>query len=228
MRLSEYARWAEKNGCRHVTGPRYCLNLYSFSESVQAKRILEIGTGWGFSTTALAASVGQRDGSIVTIDNEDRLDGECLKLLGRSGAEVQHIRSRFQDYTPDGLFDLIYCDVEWTAECMRECHNLFYGFLRPGGLYVVDGMFGQPGVTQFVDERSAFLPLHYSESYAHAVHRKQPWPRKPIFRHAVCRDCDWVSDSWEQEEIVGQMNDHCKALGHSATGGHFTVAARVN
>lgn len=225
MLLSEYARWLDANPCYEVTGPAYCTNLYSLADGIKARNVLEIGTGWGCSTAAFAASLSKREGCrIVTVDNENRIEPKCRRLIRKSGVPVEYVSSLFEDYSCDFVADIIYIDTDWTEESMAACHKKFYGNLRPGGLFILDGMFGQFGPTAFVKNSGlAFQPLQYSESYAHAVHRKEPWPFKPIITYARCYECQWSSDGWDESAIVRQTTEHNDKFNHAVVAGHMQI-----
>lgn len=228
MRLSEYAHWLEKHPCLEVGGPQYCLNLYTLAESVQAKIVLEIGTGWGCSTTAFAASLSQRPGSyIVTLDQSDRMEPKCRRLLEKIGVPVHSVRSTLQDYAcPEPLVDIVYVDLDGSRESVDMTYESFHRLLPIGGLFVIDGVFGQVGPTGFVrDSGLPFTCLQYATDYAHGVYRRPGSMALPHFTH--CRDCSWSTSEWSPDAVVKQANKHALSSGHSVAMGGQTIRSVV-
>lgn len=226
MRLSEYARWLAEHPCDEVGGTTYCLNLYTLAEGIQAKRVLEIGTGWGCSTTAFAASLSRREGTITTVDTHDRVETKCKALIGESGVPVSFVRSRFEEYTHNGPVDILYVDTDWTEESIELCRERFYESIVPGGLFIVDGIFGQPGPTAFMRESNLqFTPLSYSIDYAHGIHRKPPLPFRNPIKNATCNDCSWEAYDLPEREVVALATLHNQKYEHTIRAEHMTVGS---
>lgn len=227
MRLSEYARWLSEHPCDEVGGTLYCLNLYALAESVKARNVLEIGTGWGCSTAAFAASLSKRNGTITSVDSHDRVEPKCRALINGTSVTVNFVLSRFEDYAHTSTVDVLYVDTDWTQESIESCRDKYYDLLNPGGLFIVDGVFGQPGPTAFMrDSRLRFMPLSYSDDYAHAVHRKEPWPFKKPITTASCRDCSWSVSDLTEREIVSMATLHNQKYEHTVKANHMAVVAR--
>lgn len=171
MKASAFIAAMEADGCHEVGGPRYCMQLYALCESVQARRALEIGLGWGYSGRAFAASMSQREPSVLTsIDPAPaRKDYEYDDAANWRIVQDFSESARF-----DGNIDLLYLDGD--PRSVSRDFDRFYRHLLPGGIVIIDGYGHNDGDTvKAVDSLRRSFPftvLPYSPDWAHAVHRK--------------------------------------------------------
>src|SRR3990172_202934 len=202
-----------------VGGDTYSLLLYALCESAQAKRVLEIGTGWGYSTATFCRSLAQRGGSIVSIDPHDRMRSENATAIRNSKVECHLIKERSADASVKGEFDLLYIDGDPTQA--QADFERFAGKIRPGGLIIMDGYGGQPGPTDAVDALSArrsFVTLPYHSAYSFSVHRKPPpVPQSGGGYWSRCEDCQnsAVLPTWG--EIDAWADRHISDTRHTLT-----------
>lgn len=108
----------------------------------QPKRVLELGTGLGFTTRRLAAAL-----PAAQLHSVDREAGQVE--IARSLAACAHVRFHVGDgavFLRDQLaagarYDFIFADA-WPGkyDALEEALSL----LAPGGLYVIDDMLPQP------------------------------------------------------------------------------------
>jgi predicted O-methyltransferase YrrM len=122
-------------------------------KTMQARRILEIGTSNGYSTLWLADAAAAIDGALTTVEmsaakielaraNFERA-GLAARIDQRAGDAGALLRT-----LEDGAFDLVFLDSQrsaylgWWADLKRV--------LRPGGLLVVDN------ATSHAQEMAAF------------------------------------------------------------------------
>lgn len=171
MRVSEFMAAMEIDGCAEVGGPRYCLQLYALCESVSARRALEIGLGWGYSGRAFAASMSQREPSLLTSVDPvparkayDYSDACTWRVVKAESGTCQF----------SSELDLLYLDGD--PRSLRADFEKFYPLVRTGGLVIIDG-YGHMDShsSQTVDNLRQVYPfiiLPYSKDWAHAVHRK--------------------------------------------------------
>jgi predicted O-methyltransferase YrrM len=115
--------------------------LRFLAASVDAKSVVEIGTGAGVSGIWLLRGM-HADGVLTTIDKEaehQRVAKQTFAAAGFSGAKVRLISGTALDVLPrlsDGAYDLVFIDAAKTeypaylAEAMR--------LLRPGGIVAID------------------------------------------------------------------------------------------
>lgn len=216
MKASEYLSWVEEHKAEEVAGPAYCLNLFVLAESCKAQRVLELGHGWGWSATAFAASIENRVGEIICIDVVDRRKKECVDFLWNISVKYVFQKSSIRSVFTEGEFDLIYMDASPTLEDIFCDYEQFYRFLKPNGLLIVDGLFGQIGPTSFIKKSKLdWLPMQYSEKYAHGVHRKKPWPEIKIGKNVKCYACDWGMKSLDPALLDSSAMSHIQSTGHA-------------
>lgn len=219
MKPAAYFAWLEEHPPTEVNGVQYCLSLYSLCEGVRAKSVLEIGQGWGWSSTALCASVSERGGKVVSLDPVDRMRPECREFVAGSHESIP--LSSFE-YEPQGMFDLIYMDGDPRLDTIQQDYARYYEHLSPGGLLIVDGYFGQGGPTDFwKDCGLEFVPLQYSEYYAHAVHRKKPWNVMTPVVVVACNNCAWATADGTEVMLAE------KARAHSEENHHHVISNQI-
>lgn len=115
--------------------------LTVLAKAIQAKAVVEIGTGTGLSGLALFQGMAD-DGVLTSIDLESEQQIEAKNAFRAAGIPTQRFRlinGRALDVLPnlrDGAYDLVFIDgdkleyVEYVAQAMR--------LLRPGGLVIMD------------------------------------------------------------------------------------------
>ena len=115
--------------------------LEVLARSINAKRIFELGSGFGFSAYWFSRATGP-DGEIHLTDMDPANEKLALDFLGRAGLDgpieyhVSDALAAFND--TDGEFDIVYCDIDkhgypdaWRAGRER---------VRVGGYYICDNM----------------------------------------------------------------------------------------
>jgi predicted O-methyltransferase YrrM len=115
--------------------------LRFLAATVQAKAVVELGTGAGISGCWLISGM-EPDGILTSIDTEgehQRIARATFTEVGIAANRVRLIKGRALDVLPrltDGGYDLVFCDAvptesaAYLAEAMR--------LLRPGGIVVFD------------------------------------------------------------------------------------------
>ena len=109
------------------------------ARAVGARRVIELGSGYGYSALWFARAVGQ-DGNVVCTDG----DPENAKLAEgylRTAAMWDRVRYRVGDAlkgfaAESGDFDVVYCDVDKLGypDCWRAARDR----IRVGGLWLCD------------------------------------------------------------------------------------------
>jgi predicted O-methyltransferase YrrM len=115
--------------------------LRFLAASVNAKAIVEIGTGAGVSGTWLLRGMAE-DGVLTTIDAEaehQQVAKQTFTAAGFSGPRVRLISGQALEVLPrlsDGAYDMVFIDAakEEYAAYLAEAKRL----LRPGGVVAVD------------------------------------------------------------------------------------------
>jgi predicted O-methyltransferase YrrM len=116
--------------------------IYLFAKAINAKKVLELGTDEGYSTTFLGIAV-LPDGSVDTIeiDRESaEISKENFKKLNLNKT-VNVINANVMDILPkirSNNYDMIYNDIdkEFYPKVLEDCIRI----LRPGGLLITDNL----------------------------------------------------------------------------------------
>lgn len=127
--------------------------LEMLARSIRARRIFEMGSGYGYSAYWFSRATGP-DGEIHLTDTDPENERRALEFLKRAGLEAPiryHLGDAFEGLEAvDGEFDVVYVDIDkhdylkaWEAGKDR---------VRPGGYYVCDNMLWSGRVTGEVDE----------------------------------------------------------------------------
>ena len=121
------------------------------ARSVAARRVMELGSGYGYSAYWFARAVGA-GGSVVCTDSAADNARDAHDYLTRAGL-WDRVRYRTGDAlqglaAEDGEFDVVYCDVDKVGypDCWRAASDR----IRAGGLYLCDnvlwsGRVAEPG-----------------------------------------------------------------------------------
>ena len=122
-----------------IVGPLVGRFLYALVKTARARRILEMGSGFGYSAYWFAMALGPRGKVILTEDSQDNaeLARRFLKrggLLSRTRIEVGDAL-QIIDRLP-GAFDLIFIDVE--KEMYPRALKKAFSRVKVGGLIVTD------------------------------------------------------------------------------------------
>jgi caffeoyl-CoA O-methyltransferase len=131
--------------------------LEAQAKSINAKRIFEFGSGYGYSAYWFAKAVGI-DGQVVCTDG-DPLNKEkaeqflsAAKLWARVDFHIGMAQTLFTQ--TDGLFDICYNDVDKGE--YPEVWQMAKERIRPGGLYIADNVLWHGRVA--LDEYEDIVP----------------------------------------------------------------------
>ena len=113
--------------------------LEILARSIGAKRVFELGSGFGYSGYWFARGVGD-DGELHLTDGDPGNERKAADYLGRAGLGSVvsfHVGDAIESLAAvDGEFDIVFCDIDkgqypaaWAAARDR---------IRPGGLYICD------------------------------------------------------------------------------------------
>jgi len=126
-----------------IVGPACGFLCYQVARMIGARRIFEMGSGYGYSTAWFAKAVTENGGGEVfhvVWDEELSLEAhQHLNALGYNGMIRYHVGEAVQTLreTP-GFFDLIFNDI--NKEGYAASLPVISGKLRPGGVLIVDNM----------------------------------------------------------------------------------------
>lgn len=124
-----------------IVGPQVGRLLCVLARAVGARRVIELGSGFGYSAYWFARAVGP-EGRVVLTEGVPERAAEAEKFLTRGG-----FRDRVQIEVGDGLeiidriggqFDIVFNDVD--KESYPKVPEKAAAALRPGGLLISDNM----------------------------------------------------------------------------------------
>jgi caffeoyl-CoA O-methyltransferase len=124
-----------------IVGPQVGRLLEVLARSCGARRVLELGSGFGYSAYWFLRAIGPEGTIMLTEGSTDRAK-EADEFLTRGG-----FAGRYRIEVGDGLaiaqslsgpFDIVFCDVDKHdyPKALPIARNL----LRPGGLFITDNM----------------------------------------------------------------------------------------
>ena len=123
-------------------GPEVGWLLHALIVGRGAKRILELGTSYGYSTAFLAEAARRTGGKVYTMDlvaDKQRYARKQIEEVGL-GAQVEWMLGDAVEMlkTLDGPFDFVLVDL-WK-NLYVPCLNLFYGKLANNAVIAADNM----------------------------------------------------------------------------------------
>lgn len=116
--------------------------LYLLATGAQSRRILELGTSYGYSTVWLGAAARATGGKVQSLELRDYKIEHARQALTRAG-----LSTRVEFYAGDcletlktlpGPFDFVLLDV-WK-DLYLPCFELVHPKLAPGGIICADNM----------------------------------------------------------------------------------------
>jgi predicted O-methyltransferase YrrM len=126
-----------------IIGPAAGHFCYQIARMIGAKRIFEMGSGYGYSTAWFAQAVKENGGGVVHhVVWDDELSRKArghLKALGLDDVVEYHVSEAVQQLREmAGPFDLIFNDIDKQA--YPDSLPVIAEKLRPGGVLIVDNM----------------------------------------------------------------------------------------
>ncbi len=151
--LLEMEALAEKNNFP-IVGRLVGTFLETMAKSINAKRVFEFGSGYGYSAYWFANAVGENGQVICSeadIVNQQKAQGylTAADLWQRVDFKAGMAQAIFND--TEGEFDICYNDVD---KCdYPEIWQMAKDRIRPGGLYIADNVLwrGRVAVTEYKD-----------------------------------------------------------------------------
>jgi caffeoyl-CoA O-methyltransferase len=127
--------------------------LEILARSIGAKRVFELGSGFGYSGYWFARGIGD-DGELHLTDGDPENERKATDYLGRAGLGKIvsfHVGDAIESLASvDGDFDIVFCDINkdqypaaWAAARDR---------IRPGGMYICDNTL-RWGAATVIEER---------------------------------------------------------------------------
>jgi predicted O-methyltransferase YrrM len=116
--------------------------LYLLATGGQARRILELGTSYGYSTVWLAAAARATGGKVTSLELKEFKIEQARQALTRAGLSTRvefHAGDCLDSLqTLAGPFDFVLLDV-WK-DLYLPCFDMVHPKLAPGGVIIADNM----------------------------------------------------------------------------------------
>jgi predicted O-methyltransferase YrrM len=151
-----------------IVGRNVGVTLEVLARAIGAERVMELGSGFGYSAYWFARAVGP-DGEIHCTDGEEANAEAGLSYLERAGFSERvtyHVGDALESFDGiEGDFDVVFCDIDkpgypnaWRAASER---------IRVGGLYICDNTLGYGrGTVLDPDEEGAKAIREHNASIA--------------------------------------------------------------
>jgi predicted O-methyltransferase YrrM len=129
--------------------------LELLARSVGARRVFELGSGFGYSAYWFARATGP-GGEVHGTDGDPAHEAQALGYLGRAGLGERirwHVGDALESLAiVGGEFDVVFCDIDKTSypDAWRAARER----IRIGGLYLCDNTIGFGGGTVFDEGES--------------------------------------------------------------------------
>ncbi len=142
-----------------AVGPQVGMLLEILARSINARRIMELGSGFGYSGLWFARALPP-DGYLLLTDFEEknqRLAEENFKKAGKSSIMEFRVGDALHLLKEEkGPYDIIFNDVD--KEFYPQVIEPVYHLLRKGGLFITDNTLWYGRVTQpHPDDTTAFI-----------------------------------------------------------------------
>jgi len=141
--LQAMETWAKEHDFP-IIGPACGHLCYQVARMIGAKKIFELGSGYGYSTAFFARALKENGGGVVHhVVWDDELSNRARKHLAALGfhTEVQYHNGEavqtLRDST-DGPYDLIFNDIDKHG--YPAALPVIEERLRPGGVLIIDNM----------------------------------------------------------------------------------------
>lgn len=138
--LLEMEAYAEEHGFP-IVGRNVGVTLEVLARSAGARRIMELGSGFGYSAYWHARAVGA-DGEVHLTDGDRDNEARAAGYLERAGLAARirfHVGDAVREFAAlQGDFDVIFNDIDKRG--YPDSLDVIAEKLRPGGLLIVDNL----------------------------------------------------------------------------------------
>jgi predicted O-methyltransferase YrrM len=153
--LLEMEALADKRGFPIIG--RLCGRLLELlALSINATRVFEMGSGYGYSAYWFSRATGP-GGEVHLSDTDPDNERQALDFLSRAGLDGPinyHVADAFEALeSTSGDFDIVYCDIDKGG--YPKAWDVGRRRVRVGGMYICDNMLWSGRVTDESDEDDA-------------------------------------------------------------------------
>ena len=136
-----------------IVGPEVGRLLFQLAATSGARRIFEMGSGFGYSTLWFARAMGE-DGRVWHTEGDEANTAKARDYLGRAGVadRVEFNTGDARDIlkATSGDFDIVFMDID--KEQYPDAYRLFRDRVKIGGLVIVDNLVWSGRVAEGVDD----------------------------------------------------------------------------
>ena len=141
-----------------IVGPASGQACYQIARMIQARRVFELGSGYGYSTAWFARAVQENGGGevhhVVWDETLSQMAQENLRELGFADIVTYHMSEAVAALRQtDGSFDLIFNDID--KQDYPASLAVIEEKLRPGGVLIIDNMVWSGRVWNEADQDEA-------------------------------------------------------------------------
>ncbi len=124
-----------------IVGPLVGRMLVMLSRAIGAKKVFELGSGYGYSALFFARAIGE-DGVVHCTDTSEENVRLAQGFLTRAGV-FSRVTYHREEATAalrrvGGTWDIVYNDID--KDGYPDTVDLAYEHLRPGGLFITDNV----------------------------------------------------------------------------------------
>jgi predicted O-methyltransferase YrrM len=161
--LQEMERYAKKHHFP-IIGPLVGRMLFQMASAIKAKRVLELGSGYGYSALWFAMAIGPK-GEIVLTDGDKENKVRALDYIERSG-----LKTSFDFRVGDALkisqklrgpYDIILNDID--KQDYPRTIDLAATRLRKGGLFITDNLIWSGRVADQKQDKTTKRIVEFTE-----------------------------------------------------------------
>ncbi len=151
-----------------IVGPIVGTFLELLARSARATRVLELGSGFGYSALFFGRAVGA-GGTVTLTDTSPALLEEAQQFLAQARNECvfEYLHGDALELvaTLEGPFDVVFNDID--KEYYPEVPQHAFSLLRPGGLLITDNALWNGDVLKPTDAAAGGVASYNSLVYSH-------------------------------------------------------------
>ena len=150
-----------------IVGRQVGVTLELLARSIGARRVVELGSGFGYSAYWFSRAVGE-DGELHLTDGDpenERKAEEYLRRASLAGPVRYHVGDAVASFVAlEGEFDVVYCDIDKQGypDAWRAARDR----IRPGGLYLCDNVLWSGRVTEPSPDSTTSAILEHNQMIA--------------------------------------------------------------
>jgi predicted O-methyltransferase YrrM len=138
-----------------IVGPEVGRLLAQMAGAISARRVFEMGSGYGYSTLWFARAVGP-EGRVHHTEGDPANTELARSFLTRAGVADRVVFHNGDACAlideVEGDFDIVFCDVD--KHQYPEAYDRFRHRVRPGGLAIVDNLLWSGKVAAGLEDRA--------------------------------------------------------------------------